>query len=226
MKNTTAYIFGMISIFLLLHVLHAAEKKEWDVTTPRGKTRTIEFNTTEGTKMSVDVSPDGKWIAFDLLAHIYRVPISGGDAQCLTQDSGIAINFAPRFSPDGKSIAFISDRKGQENLWIMDADGKNPRAVFTDSNVCIVDPAWSPDSNYIVVRKQKACHRGYGSSDGLWMYHKDGGTGIQILKERGASWPSVAPDGKSVYYQALTCSGLPAAQSEITRWSMGCVCSR
>ena len=60
---------------------------------------------------------------FDLLAHVYRVPAEGGDAQCLTEDTGAALNFHPRISPDGKSIAFVSDRKGQNNLWVMDADG-------------------------------------------------------------------------------------------------------
>ena len=45
----------------------------WDTTLPRGKTRDIDFTTTEGTWMSVDLSPDGQWIVFDLLGHIYRV---------------------------------------------------------------------------------------------------------------------------------------------------------
>src|SRR5262245_23339462 len=204
----------IFSIIFLQQFVVAEEKPKWDTTKPRGKTRVIDFTTTEGTKMSLDLSPDGKWITFDLLAHIYRVPASGGQAECLTQDSGIAVNFEPRFSPDGKSIAFISDRKGQQNLWIMDADGKNPRVVFTDDNACVLDQAWTPDSKYIIVRKQKACHRGYGTSQGLWMYHKDGGTGIQILKEKGASWPSVDPNGKTVYYQALTCSTKPISQSD------------
>src|SRR5262245_35221698 len=85
----------------------------WDVTKPRGHTREIDFTVSEGTWASVDVSSDGKWVVFDLLSHIYRVPATGGTAECLTQGSGIAVNYHPRFSPDGKTIAFISDRKGQ-----------------------------------------------------------------------------------------------------------------
>src|SRR5947208_1253304 len=97
----------------------AEEKpKEWDTTQARGQTRDIDFDTAEGTWMNVDGSPDGKWIVFDLLGHIYRIAASGGKAECLTQDSGVALNMNPRFSPDGKTIAFVSDRKGQNNLWL------------------------------------------------------------------------------------------------------------
>src|SRR5580658_7083344 len=97
----------------------AQPSETWDVTKARGHTRDIDFTTSEGTWMSVDISPDGQWIAFDLLGQIYRVRSQGGQAECLTQDSGVAVNFHPRFSPDGKRIAFISDRKGQNNLWLM-----------------------------------------------------------------------------------------------------------
>src|SRR5262249_16246566 len=112
----------------------------WDVTKARGTTRDIDFATSEGTWMSVDVSPDGKWVVVDLLAHLYRVPAEGGDAQCLTQDSGVALNFHPRYSPDGLTIAFVSDRQGQNNLWLMNADGSQPRAVFTDKDVRVFEP--------------------------------------------------------------------------------------
>src|SRR3981081_2993887 len=95
--------------------------KEWDTTQARGQTRDIDFDTSEGTWMNVDLSPDGKWIVFDLLGHVYRMGASGGKAECLTQDSGVALNMNPRFSPDGKTVAFVSDRKGQNNLWLMDA---------------------------------------------------------------------------------------------------------
>lgn len=50
----------------------------WDVTEPRGTVREIDFTTSEGTFTSVDVSPDGRWVVFDLLGHVYRVPIGGG----------------------------------------------------------------------------------------------------------------------------------------------------
>ena len=72
----------------------------WDVTLARGKTREIDFTTTEGTWMSSDISPDGKWIYFDLLGHVYRVSSSGGDAESLTQGSGVALNYQPRVSPE------------------------------------------------------------------------------------------------------------------------------
>ena len=110
----------------------AGATQAWDVTLARGKTRDIDFTTTEGTNMSVDISADGRWIVFDLLGHVYRVAASGGTAEALTQSSGVAVNYQPRISPDGKQVAFISDRRGQNNLWVMNIDGSNPRQVYQD----------------------------------------------------------------------------------------------
>src|SRR5437867_3558170 len=125
----------------------------WDVTQARGRTREIDFTTSEGTWMSVDISPDGRWIVFDLLANIYRVPVEGGEAQCLTCDSGVALNFHPRISPDGQALAFVSDRKSQNNLWVMNADGANPRQIVNDRELRVFEPTWTRDGQYIVVRR-------------------------------------------------------------------------
>jgi Amidohydrolase family/WD40-like Beta Propeller Repeat len=186
----------------------------WDVMQPHGVTREIDFTTSEGTRTAVDLSSDGTWIAFDLLGHIYRMPAAGGEAQVLTQNSGVALNFQPRISPDGQSIAFITDRRGQYNLWVMNADGSNPHAVFSDLNTTAVEPAWTPDGNYIVVRRGGRGGGGGGGGSGLWIYHKDGGTGVQLVGApaggRGAgggggdgppSWPTISGDGRFMYYQ-------------------------
>ncbi|MGE0442139.1 MAG: amidohydrolase family protein [Gemmatimonadales bacterium] len=173
----------------------------WDVTRPRGVTRHIEFTTTEGTGTSVDVSADGQWIVFDLLGQIYRMPAAGGEAVCLTQNSGIAVNFNPRFSPDGRTIAFISDRKGQHNLWVMDADGANPRQVAEDPVSVMRSPAWTADGQYLIAVKMA------GFTRSLALYHRDGGQGIDLVKgEPGKmpSRPSTSADGRYVYYDNYT----------------------
>lgn len=183
--------------------------RSWNVTKARGQTRLIDFTTDEGTWMSVDIAPDGRWIVFDLLAHIYRVAVSGGKAECLTESSGVALNYQPRFSPDGKTIAFVSDRMGQNNLWLMDSNGDNPRPVFTDPDTVVAEPTWTPDSQYIVVRQQHASDHSEFEVDRLWMYHRDGGAGVELTRfERGgAGWPSVSPDGRSVYYHVCHRTG-------------------
>src|SRR3989304_5190400 len=94
--------------------------------------------------------------------------------------------------PGGGLIAFISDRRAQNNLWLMNADGSEPRPVFTDLDVRAAVPAWTPDGQYILVRRDYVGQEDpQGSSDdhdevaaqeqgpqgrsGIWMYHKDGG---------------------------------------------------
>src|SRR6516162_3120281 len=113
--------------------------------------RKIEFSTDEGTWLSLDISPDGKTIVFELLGDIYTLPIEGGQAKLV--DGGMAFDAQPKFSPDGKWIAFLSDREGMENVWIMKADGSEPQQVSKDPNSEFASPSWSPDGKYIFVSK-------------------------------------------------------------------------
>src|SRR5687768_16107520 len=71
-----------------------------------GPMRVIEFETDEGTWTNVDVSPDGRTILFDLLGDLYTLPIEGGQATLLR--GGRSWDYMARYSPDGKSIAYIS----------------------------------------------------------------------------------------------------------------------
>src|SRR6185436_11994416 len=96
------------------------------------------------------------------------------------------------------------------------ADGSNPRPVFTDLNATALEPAWTPDANYIVVRKGGRGGGGEGGAPpgGIWIYHKDGGQGVSLIASAAAgrgggggggggnpTWPSVSGDGRYVYYQ-------------------------
>ena len=106
------YIYSTLILLLLSINLYA---QKWNVETPPGPQKKISFTTDEGTWMNVDVSPDGKTIAFDLLGDIYSMPITGGKATLLA--GGKAWEVQPRFSPDGKLISYTSDKDGGDNIW-------------------------------------------------------------------------------------------------------------
>ena len=189
----------------------AAEKKEdkkWDVNNPPGPQYDVPIDVTEGTWLSVDVSPDGNEIAFDLLGDIYTVPISGGEAKSLT--SGIAWDMQPRYSPNGKWIAFTSDRAGGDNLWIMNRDGSKPQQVTKETFRLLNEPSWSPDSEYLVARKHFTSERSLGAGE-IWLYHRSGGEGLQLTKKRtdqkDTGEPVLSPDGRYVYYSDDTTPG-------------------
>jgi Tol biopolymer transport system component len=182
-----------------------------DFMTPRGKTRLIEFTTTEATNVSVNASPDGRWLLIDLLGHIWRVPIAGGKAQVMTHGSGVALNFHPRYSPDGRQIAFISDRSGQNNVWVMNADGSAPRALLLDPETRFTDPVWAPDGrSVVVVRAYKTPGRSWHrQNETLWRLFLDGSPPVEIKSGRSDHYtmPAFAPDGKSLYFNLAFSTG-------------------
>src|SRR5690606_24293881 len=124
----------------------------WDVNAPPGQTtRQVRIDVQEGTWMNLDVSPDGQTIAFDLLGDIYTMPISGGTPRRIT--SGLAYDMQPRFSPDGRQIAFTSDRGGGDNIWVMNVDGSGARAITRETFTLVNNPTWSADGRFIAARK-------------------------------------------------------------------------
>lgn len=167
-------------------------------------TRTITFETTEGTQMNVDVSPDGQTLLFDLLGDLYTVGRAGGQATRLT--SGPSLDLQPVFSPDGEQILFVSDRSGNENLWVMDSDGTDLRPITTErGNFHFDDPEWSTDGEYVLVRRNEAGSPNAGRTP--WLIHVDGGRGVELHDEArgiGFRW---SPDDRYVYYRGVAGAG-------------------
>jgi Tol biopolymer transport system component len=151
--------------------------------------------------MDLDVSPDGSTIVFDLLGDIYTMPIGGGRATRIS--SGPAFEFQPRFSPDGSRIAFVSDRDGTNNIWVMNADGSDAEQLTKESERDVNTPSWSPDGEYVFARKHFVFSRSLGAGE-IWMWHRTGGAGLQVTdrpnEQQDQGEPAVSPDGKWVYY--------------------------
>jgi Tol biopolymer transport system component len=143
---------------------------------------TLRFTTDEGTWISLDVTPDGEAVIFELLGDLYRVPLTGGETERIT--SGMGFDSQPRVSPDGRWIAFVSDRDGADNLWVTQIDGTGARKLTSDNQNSFVSPAWMPDSRHVVVTRR-------GPGGGLRMYNIDGGSGITL----GPSAPAGAAGG-------------------------------
>ena len=166
--------------------------------------RWVEFETDEATWMSVDVSPNGKEILIDILGDLYVVPISGGEAKNIMP--GMAWENQAKYSPDGKQIVFISDRGGNDNIWVANADGSEPRAITKDKDYNFGSPSWLPDGDYIIARKYgEYPFNSYLRKSLLWMYHKDGGKGIEVSKEDDEthnSGASFSPDGRYAYFSS------------------------
>ncbi|GGI91671.1 amidohydrolase family protein [Shewanella gelidii] len=174
----------------------------WQVNAPAAAPlKQISIDVKEGTWMNLSVSPDGRHILFDLLGDIYQIPVSGGKATPLA--NGIAWQMQPVYSPDGQSIAFTSDEDGGDNIWVMDADGSNKRAVTSETFRLLNSPAWSPDSQYLVARKHFTGTRSLGAGE-VWMYHVAGGKGVKLTErpneQKDLGEPAYSPDGRYIYF--------------------------
>lgn len=174
----------------------------WDVAEPHGPSSTVAFSVSEGTWLGVDLHPTGDRFAFSMLGDLYTLPVAGGAATRIT--SGGAWDWDPRWSPDGSTIVFTSDRGGNFNLWLADADGTRPRALTTETGVRILDAAWAPDGDWLVARKRTTDTSSIGTND-LWLYSRRGGAGVQITQKEswgGVAEASFSPDGRWIYFAA------------------------
>jgi len=197
---------------------------------PLQPSKPLKFTTDEGTWLSLDLSPDGRTIVFELLGDIYTIPADGGKATRLT--SGQPFDAQPHYSPDGKSIVFVSDRSQSDNLWIMNADGSSPRALTRENDQKFQSPTYTPDGKYVIASK----------GNDIYMYYANGATtgGMRLTGDttgggrgaaaggggRGGAAPNVflgaAPskDGRYIYFAMRNSAGGGYNQTSLG-WQIG-----
>lgn len=173
---------------------------------PLKPARTLDYEVSSGTFMSLAISPDGKTILFDMLGEIYALPAAGGRAVPVA--TGLAFEAQPTFSPDGKWIAYVSDRSGGDNVWIARIDGSDARRISSDDDGAVrTSPEWSADGKSVYVSRYRIRLDRYE----LWRHPVDGGAAELVAPAKPAddapraAWQSTlgaaaTRDGKYLYY--------------------------
>ena len=190
------FLFFLIALAMFLPT-QAQDKKD-KKGLPLEAMRSLDINTDQGTWMSLDVHPDGSKLLFDLLGDIYELPIQGGKATRITE--GLAFDSHPKYSPDGNSILFLSDRSGGNNAWIIDRKKEDTLQLTKGNTFKMQSADWSPDGNYVVVSKGTRNFK-------LHLYHKEGGKGTQLISEPEnlkTSEPTFSADGRHIWFSQRT----------------------
>jgi dipeptidyl aminopeptidase/acylaminoacyl peptidase len=112
---------------------------------------------TDGFSWGVDVSLDGKTMVYASTFNtenpeIFIKDVDGRNPRNISQH--VASDIQPRISPDGKSVAFASDRSGNWDIWIIPADGAGPCQQVTESQNDELYPCWSPDGRSLIYSKK------------------------------------------------------------------------
>ncbi|MFN8571205.1 MAG: serine hydrolase [Gemmatimonadaceae bacterium] len=174
--------------------------------------RPVAFTTSEGTWMSLDINPDGRTLAFELLGDIYTLPVDGGRARAVL--SGPAFQSQPRYSPDGAQLAFISDESGSDNVWVANADGTGARPVSRLPRSGVLSPAWSADGRAILAtvvdtwgaRTAELWQFDVATGDGRRLAENTNGPAALLVSSPApgpyGAWP--APDGASIWFASVT----------------------
>src|SRR4029450_10715565 len=137
-----------------------------------------------------DISPSGRRAVISARGQILTIATDRGDITRVAPDKMASRNQAPKWSPDGKYVAFVSDRSGRDEVWISDPEGSNPKKI-TDLDNEKGTLVWTPDSKALL----------YTAADRkLYSYSvADGKTAVVSSSDLGRiGTGSVSPDSKWV----------------------------
>lgn len=168
-------------------------------------TSTVAFETSSGTWMSLDAVPGGA-IVIELLGDLHLIPSGGGPTRRLTD--GPAFDAMPRLLPDGRTLVFVSDRDGGDNLWVIGVDGSGLRQVTRERHAVLLSPTPTPDGRAVLVTVTQP---GLARTADLWRYDLATGTGTRVLENRAGPFsPLNASPAPGPYGAAVTPDGMRA----------------
>lgn len=147
-------------------------------------------------------SPDGEWIAFDTSGYgvIWKLHPDGTARTRVVGASGADYDAAPAWSPQGHEIAFLHYRKGRGELWLVGADGHNPRLLHRDRLGSIGPPAWSHDGTKIAFAVETPQRKSVIS-----VVSATGSSLRSLTGQTGQAWnPSWLPGDRGIAYLKRT----------------------
>lgn len=151
------------------------------------------------------ISPDRSEIAFVSGGDVWTVPTAGGEARLLI--SNPANESRPLYSPDGRNIAFISNRTGNGDIYVLALDTGDLKRLTFDDSLDQLD-AWSRDGRWIYF---SSTSRDISGMNDIFRVSADGGTPMQTSADRYANeyWAAPSPDGTAL---AFTARGVASSQ--------------
>ncbi len=143
-------------------------------------------------------SPDGRHIAFSASAtgsgsRVYTVPVTGGKPARITDNEP---SYFHGWSPDGRTLAFTGQRKGEFDIYTIPAAG-GPETRLTSAAGLDDGPEYSPDGEHIYFNSERSGHMQ------IWRMHPDGTGQEQVSHTSTNDWfPHISPDGRWMVYMA------------------------
>jgi Tol biopolymer transport system component/DNA-binding winged helix-turn-helix (wHTH) protein len=149
-----------------------------------------------GPAPELTASANGRTVVFPLVITeigLWSVPATGGEGAALAASTGM--DWSPVLSPDGRSLAYLSDRSGSWEVWLADADGGGARQLSHLGGPAIQDPAWSPDGKAVAVAVPR---------DGQFdIVRIEAATGVSrplVQTSADERYPAFSPDGRALYF--------------------------
>lgn len=151
------------------------------------------------------------WVHPVMKAGIWSVGLRPGQRHAVQVVESAGVNLCPRYSPDGRALAFCSNRSGSEEIWVSNADGHGLRQLTSLESAAARMPRWSPDGH-------KLCFHAFRNSlPGVFLVPAAGGEPLSLSPDAGAeAYPDWSACGRFLYFASDRDGGWRIWQTPVT----------